>query len=72
MRTVPVVRQPSGAHGTSGVTGAGPLLGAAPRLPGRYGVIAMAAGIFPALIAVSAMLVAVLIGVTVPEPLLAT
>jgi hypothetical protein len=46
--------------------------GRGPRLPGRYGVIAMAAGSFPALIAVSAVLVAVRIGVTVAEPLLAT
>ena len=37
------------------------------RLPGRYGVIVMNAGFFPALIALSAVLVAIRIGVTVPE-----
>jgi hypothetical protein len=37
------------------------------RLPGRYGVIVMNAGFFPVLIGLSAVLVAVLIGVTVPE-----
>ena len=40
-----------------------------PRPPGRYGVIAMAVGPMPTLMALSAVLVAVLIGVTVPERL---
>jgi hypothetical protein len=43
---------------------------ARPRLPGCYGVIAMAVGLAPTLIALPALLVAVLIGITVPEPLM--
>jgi len=43
-----------------------PLLGR-PRLSGRYRVIAMAMGKLPTLIALSAVLAAVRIGVTVPE-----
>lgn len=43
-----------------------------PRLPGRYGVIAMAMGCFPTAMALPVVLVAVRIGVTVPEPVLTT
>jgi hypothetical protein len=57
---------PRASLGTSGVTG--PVLcWARPRRPNRYGVIAMACGLLPTLIGLSAVLVAVLIGVTVSE-----
>jgi hypothetical protein len=42
-------------------------VGRGPGCPDFYGVIAMASGPTPTLIAVSAVLVAVRIGVTVPE-----
>jgi hypothetical protein len=48
-----------------------PRLGAA-RLPGGYGVIAMATGSFPTVIALPALLAVVRIGVTVCQPPLAT
>ena len=49
-----------------------PRLGAAPAVRIFYGVIAMAVGLLPTLIALSAVLVPVRIGVTVPESPLAT
>src|ERR1022692_4307080 len=49
-----------------------PSLGRGPGCPGGYGVIAMETGKSPTLIALPALLVAVLIGVTVPETALAT
>ena len=42
------------------------------RAAGRYGVIAIASGPLPALIGLSAVFVAVRIGVTVPETVLET
>jgi hypothetical protein len=74
---VDMARAVCGASGSwwllRGILGrpAPPLLGAAP-LSGRYGVMAMATGLIPTLMARPAALVAVLIGVTVPEMLLAT
>jgi hypothetical protein len=47
-------------------------LGALAVLPGRYGVIAMNQGVFPTAMGLPAVLVAVRIGVTVPELSLAT
>ena len=45
---------------------------ARPRLSGGYGVIAMAPGPIPTLIALRAVLVAMLIGLTVPDLSLTT
>jgi hypothetical protein len=56
-------------HGESGALASA---GRGPGLSGSYGVIAMAEGLLPTLIALRAVLVAVRIGVTVPEPLLTT